>query len=113
MDNSIILISISIGVIVMAGFAWAWGRNRISPDLASLLSEAVARLRAHLSYADTEAIVRLYAEEFYDYMIKADEALPRKVTQEWFVDFCVRAILGAQAKGAQDAETFGAMVVER
>ena len=69
----------------------------------------VARLRAHLSYADTEAMVRLYAGELYDAMAIDGS----KVSKEFFVDFCVRAILGAQLKGAEDAETFGALAVER
>ncbi len=109
MDKSIILLSAVIGAIIAGAVAYSLLRHRIPPDTAAMLAEAVARLRAHLSYADTEAMVRLYAGELYDAMA-VDGG---KVSREYFVDFCVRAILGAQLKGAEDAETFGALAVER
>lgn len=108
-DPGIALISAVIGALIAGTVAYSLLRQRIPPDVAALLAEAVARLRAHLSYADTEAMVRLYAGELYDAMAIDGS----KVSKEYFVDFCVRAILGAQLKGAEDAETFGALAVER
>lgn len=108
-DPGIALLSAFVGALIVGTVAYSIIRNRIPPDVAALLAEAVARLRAHLSYADTEAMIRLYAGELYDAMA-IDSA---KVSREFFVSFCVRAILGAQLKGAEDAETFGALAVER
>ena len=109
LDSGLVLISAVIGALIVGTVAYSLLRQRIPPDVAAMLAEAVARLRAHLSYADTEAMVRLYAGELYDAMAIDGS----KVSREFFVDFCVRAILGAQLKGAEDAETFGALAVER
>jgi hypothetical protein len=109
MDSGVILMVVSTAILIFAVFAWAWGRKRLSPEVVTILTEGVARLRAHLGAADSERIIRLYAGELYDVM-KIDSA---KVSREFFVDWMVRAILGAQPKGSEDAETFGAMAVER
>lgn len=109
LDSGLILVSAVVGALIAGTVAYSLIRQRIPPDTAAMLAEAVARLRAHLSYADTEAMVRLYAGELYDAMAMDGS----KVSREFFVDFCVRAILGAQLKGAEDAETFGALAVER
>ena len=108
-DPGIALISATVGALIAGLVAYSLIRQRIPSATADMLAEAVARLRAHLSYADTEAMVRLYAGELYDAM--AVDSV--KVSRDFFVDFCVRAILGAQLKGAEDAETFGALAVER
>ena len=108
-DPGIALLSAFVGALIAGTVAYSLLRQRIPPTTAALLAEAVARLRAHLSYADTEAMIRLYAGELYDAMA-VDST---KVSRGYFVDFCVRAILGAQLKGAEDAETFGALAVER
>lgn len=108
-DPGITLLIVTGVAIIASGIVYALLRQRIPPDVAQLLAEAVARLRAHLSYADTEAIIRLYAGELYDTMAINSA----KISREFFIDFCVRAILGAQLQGAADAETFGALAVER
>ena len=103
MDSGLILIAVVTGAVVAATVLWIRYSPYVSPDTSIALGEAVARLRAHLSKNDSEAIIRLFAAELYDTFAPGS----LKVSQEFFIEYCVRVILGAQAMGDTDAETFG------
>lgn len=106
MDKSLILLTVVTASALAAVIVWSIYRQNLPPDVAAFLSESVVRLRAQLSAHDSESLIRLWAGELYDVLVEEGNPGTAKISEEFFVDWCVRIILGAQEKGNADAAVF-------